>query len=295
MPETHQPSTSTTGTVKTVVELNARFCCMQEKWAQTSTSPLPEGIRNAVMEFQAALVIQETAATQPLGAPVYNVQVSEGGKQEDGEGGKEEGKKAEEAGAEEMSDEERERRKKKNEKKRKRKAEKEKEKEKESTEEEQLNQVCTIPDDSSDDPPSRSSTGHVNMPTETPPSPASLQTLPTSSNDPVKPIKPTPTSSKPTTVLFTGDVTPATVKANGNEGVRRVRNPEKEDTNEVRTTNDTTGDNMRYPEPSTFDWADDVDATVTSIPVALVSPVARTPRDFSGLRSSTRNPWGSLS
>ena len=46
---------------------------------------------------------------------------------------------------------------------------------------------------------------------------------------------------------------------------------------------------------SSFDWAEDVDATVTPTPIALVAPAARAPHDFSALRSSTWNPWGSLS
>jgi len=44
-----------------------------------------------------------------------------------------------------------------------------------------------------------------------------------------------------------------------------------------------------------FNWAEDVDATVTPIPVALVAPTAHARRDFSVLRSSNRNPWSSLS
>jgi hypothetical protein len=64
--------------------------------------------------------------------------------------------------------------------------------------------------------------------------------------------------------------------------------------------------------PVPFDWATDVDETVgavtvapVALPVALVdhvytkhitfTPMSRAPRDFSALRSSTRNPWGSLS
>jgi hypothetical protein len=32
------------GTVETVAELDVKLKCMEQKWAQTSTSPLPEGI-----------------------------------------------------------------------------------------------------------------------------------------------------------------------------------------------------------------------------------------------------------
>jgi len=60
--------------------------------------------------------------------------------------------------------------------------------------------------------------------------------------------------------------------------------------------------------PVPFDWATDVDeavGAVTVAPVALVdhvyaehvvtfTPMSRAPRDFSALRSSTRNPWASL-
>jgi hypothetical protein len=82
-------TTIATGTVKTVAELDADLNCMEQQWAQTSTRPLPEGIRNAVMNLRAASVIQEAAAAQPVGAPVYNVQVSGNGeKREDVKGGK---------------------------------------------------------------------------------------------------------------------------------------------------------------------------------------------------------------
>jgi hypothetical protein len=33
-----------TSTVKMVAELDAKLLCMEQRWAQTSTSPLPEGI-----------------------------------------------------------------------------------------------------------------------------------------------------------------------------------------------------------------------------------------------------------
>jgi len=71
-----------TGTVKTVAELDAKLLCMEQKWAQTSTSPLPEGIRNAVMDLRAALVIQEAVAVQPVEVPAYNVQVSGNGEKQ---------------------------------------------------------------------------------------------------------------------------------------------------------------------------------------------------------------------
>jgi len=38
-----------TGTVQTVAELDAKLNRMEQQWAKTSTSPLPGGIRNAVM------------------------------------------------------------------------------------------------------------------------------------------------------------------------------------------------------------------------------------------------------
>ena len=65
-----------TSTVKTVAELDAKLLCMEQRWAQTSTSPLPEGIRNAIMDLRAALVIQEVVVIQPVEVPAYNVQVS---------------------------------------------------------------------------------------------------------------------------------------------------------------------------------------------------------------------------
>jgi hypothetical protein len=82
-------TTIATGIVETVSELNAKLNCMEKQWAQTSTRPLPKGICNAVMNLWAALVTQEAAAVQPVGAPVYNVQVSRNGeKWEDVKGGK---------------------------------------------------------------------------------------------------------------------------------------------------------------------------------------------------------------
>ena len=66
---------------------------MEQRWAQTSTSPLPEGIQNAVMDLRAALVIQEMVAVQPVEVPAYNIQVSGNGeKQGDIRGGKISGK-----------------------------------------------------------------------------------------------------------------------------------------------------------------------------------------------------------
>jgi hypothetical protein len=41
---TSAPAALATGTVKTVAELDAKLLCMEQRWAQTSTSPLPEGI-----------------------------------------------------------------------------------------------------------------------------------------------------------------------------------------------------------------------------------------------------------
>jgi hypothetical protein len=43
-----------------------------------------------------------------------------------------------------------------------------------------------------------------------------------------------------------------------------------------------------------IDWAEEVEAAMSPVPVALVAPVVRTPRDFSDLRSGTHNPWASL-
>ena len=54
-------------------------------------------------------------------------------------------------------------------------------------------------------------------------------------------------------------------------------------------------DDVTYLARSSFDWAEDVDMTIKPTPITLVTPAARAPRDFSVLRSSNRNPWGSLS
>jgi hypothetical protein len=54
-------------------------------------------------------------------------------------------------------------------------------------------------------------------------------------------------------------------------------------------------DDVTCPAPSSFNWAEDVDATVTPIPITLVTPAAHAPCDFSVLHSSNRNPWGNLS
>ena len=69
-------TTIANSTVKTVAELDAKLKQMEQKWAQTSTSPLPEGIRNAVMDLRAALVLREAAVAQPVEAPIYQVQMS---------------------------------------------------------------------------------------------------------------------------------------------------------------------------------------------------------------------------
>jgi hypothetical protein len=50
-------TTIMTSTVKTVAELDTKLC-MEQRWAQTSTSPLPEGIQNAIMDLRTALVVQ---------------------------------------------------------------------------------------------------------------------------------------------------------------------------------------------------------------------------------------------
>jgi hypothetical protein len=49
-----------------------------------------------------------------------------------------------------------------------------------------------------------------------------------------------------------------------------------------------------YGEPAPLDWAEDVEATIEPTPIASVVPAAEAPRDFSALRSGTRNPWASL-
>ena len=87
------------------------------------------------------------------------------------------------------------------------------------------------------------------------------------------------------------------------EEIKPQLDEEKEVMNEVCTATEM---------PAPFDWATDVDKTVGAItvapvtlPVALVdhvyaehvtfTPMSRAPRDFLALRSSTWNPWGSLS
>ena len=44
-------TTITTGAVKTVAELDVKFNRTEQQWAQTSTSPFPEGLQNTVMAF----------------------------------------------------------------------------------------------------------------------------------------------------------------------------------------------------------------------------------------------------
>jgi hypothetical protein len=46
-----------------------------------------------------------------------------------------------------------------------------------------------------------------------------------------------------------------------------VRKPGKEDTKEVCTTTDTTGDDAMCLAPLSFDWVEDIDATVTPTPI----------------------------
>jgi hypothetical protein len=41
---TSVPTALPTGTVKIVAELDAKLLCMEQRWAQTSTSPLPDSI-----------------------------------------------------------------------------------------------------------------------------------------------------------------------------------------------------------------------------------------------------------
>lgn len=68
------------------------------------------------------------------------------------------------------------------------------------------------------------------------------------------PTIPAPTSPKPTAASFPGDVAPTPLQTDGKKGVRGVRSEEKE----VRTLNDNTSPRT----PLSFDWAEDVDATV---------------------------------
>jgi len=104
-----------------------------------------------------------------------------------------------------------------------------------------------------------------------------------------------PQLPKPTVVLSTADMAHITAQTGANEGIRGVRKPGKEDTKEVHTTIDTTGDDVTCPAPSLFDWAEDVDATVTTHPHCTCCTSRSRTRDFSVLRSNNRNPWGSLS
>jgi len=48
---TSAPTALVTSTVKMVAEFDAKLLCMEQRWAQTSTNPLPEGIQNAVMDL----------------------------------------------------------------------------------------------------------------------------------------------------------------------------------------------------------------------------------------------------
>jgi hypothetical protein len=118
---------------------------------------------------------------------------------------------------------------------------------------------------------------------------------PTSPNDRIMPTKATPMLPKPTALLSTGDVVCTTAQIAANGEIQEVRKPGKWDMREVHTMTNTTGDEEMCLAPSSFDWAEDVDVTVTPTPIALITPAARTSRNFSALRSSTWNPWGSLS
>jgi hypothetical protein len=73
-------TTIMTSTVKTVAELHMKLLCMEQRWAQTSTSPLPEGIQKAVMGLPAALVVQEAVAVQPVEVPEWREADVNGGK-----------------------------------------------------------------------------------------------------------------------------------------------------------------------------------------------------------------------
>jgi hypothetical protein len=145
-------------------------------------------------------------------------------------------------------------------------------------------------------PPHISTVSKRTTASSTPPPPSQgAGPSPASPNDRVAPTGVAPTSPKPTTALSTGDIarTAAQIAAKG--GIRKVIKLGKEDTKEVRTTANTASDDTTYLAPSSFDWAEDVNTTGTPTPIALVTPAARAPRDFSALRSSTQNPWGSLS
>jgi len=237
---TSTTTTIATGTVKTVAELDAKFNCTEQQWAQTSTSPFPEGLRNAVMAFRAALVIQEAAAVQPVGAPVYNVQVSEKGeKREDVKGGNMSEKMMEMESTKRGGEEQ----------------------EKESGKEEKVKEVYTIRGDTNDATSSQNPADNECMITPTAsPRRTHARTLP--KHAAASPIV---------------DATRTMARTATNGGVRGV------------------SDDVTYLARSSFDWAEDVDATVTPTPIALVAPAAHAPRDFSVLRSNNRNPWGSLS
>ena len=56
-----------------------------------------------------------------------------------------------------------------------------------------------------------------------------------------------------------------------------------------------TDDPVIHQSLRSFDWAEDVDMTITPIPVAFVAPAACAPCNFSGLHSNNQNSWGSLS
>jgi hypothetical protein len=235
-------------------EIEAEVHAIERDWHALGRGPLPEEYRVRIDQIRA----REAAKLMKVEGDEKEVV-------------------RERAGTEEISDEERERRRKRNEKKRKRKMEKE------STKEEKVEEVRTVPDDSSDDALSRT-------PTNTPLPPSrSTKPPPASPNDRVAPTKPAPTSPKPTVMLSTTDVAHITAQTVANEGIRGVR---KLDTKEIRTATHVAGDNATCLAPSSFDWAEDIDTTVTPTPIALV---ARAPRDFSVLRSRNRNPWGSLS
>ena len=46
----------------TVEQVNTRLLEMEQHWLQTQSGPFPEKIRNAMMDFRAALVIREEEA-----------------------------------------------------------------------------------------------------------------------------------------------------------------------------------------------------------------------------------------
>ena len=91
-------------------------------------------------------------------------------------------------------------------------------------------------------------------------------------------------------------------RANTTLGTARTTTPESlvnTKANEEETTRETNAkeypaeDNPTNRTPALFDWAEDVDAHLAN--TAASNQPSRLPRDFSALRSGTRNPWATLS